>query len=481
MDASREPMRQLPYSNEFECRVLGGLMLDPNAWHRVSDLITESDFFLPAHQLIFRAIKALAERSMPHDAMDVEEFLTRRGMADQIDGGRLPIDIQATTPSAATIVSYVEQVTDMARLRRMIDVGHELAEACYAAGERDASEIGSEATQRLAELQPAQRGGLRRASETLAGWYDRFSERYDRGSKLTGLPTPWNELNAITHGLQPATVYLLAARPSMGKSVAGLNLSMFTALRGITTGVFSLEMSDEDCHARNIAALGEIPHDWIVAPSAAEDDGHLERLNVAKVKLAGAPLFIDDTPSLTVRQFEARARRMHQRNPVGLMVVDHVHDFRVDPKLARFEYGAIIQTAKVLAKEWHIPVVLLAQLNRNVSGRNDKRPTLADLRESGELEQKADVILFLHREDYYDTPDEKTHLQGVVEMHVAKGRNIRSGARITLQNRFDQMRLDDWKGPLPAAPANRRKGKEVGFDADEDAAPSGRDRAAGFD
>lgn len=479
MDGGMDAPRQLPQSVEYEQRVLGGLMLDPSAWPRVSDLIVEGDFFLTRHQLIFRAIKALAERNRPHDCFDVEAFLSARGFAEQIENGAYTSELQATTPGAANIVAYVEEVTDRARLRQMVEVSERLRESCFSTDGRDAAEIGSEAQQRLAELQPAQRGGLRRSSETLPGWYDRFSERYGRGNKLTGLPTPWHDLNGITHGLQPATVYLLAARPSMGKSVAGLNLGTFTAIRGTTTGVFSLEMSDEDCNSRNIASQGEVPHDWILAPSAAEDDGYTGRVNDARLQLAKAPLFIDDTPALTVRQFEARARRMHQRNPLGLLVVDHIHDFKVDPKLARFEYGAILQCGKSLGKEWQIPVVFLAQLNRNVAGRVDKRPTLADLRESGELEQKADVILFLHREDYYDSPEEKTHLQGVVELHVAKGRNIRSGARIHLRNRFDQMRLEDWEGPFPKAPPKRRKGTDVGFDADD--APSGRDRAAGMD
>lgn len=479
MDGGMDAPRQLPQSVEYEQYVLGGLMLDPAAWHRVSDLIVEGDFFLPQHKLIFRAIKALAERNRPHDFIDVGEFLSARGFADQIENGAYPATLQMNTPSSAAIVAYVEEVTDRSRLRQMLDVAERLRESCFRTEGRNASEIGGEAQQRLVELQPAQRGGLRRSSETLPGWYDRFSERYGRGNKLTGLPTPWHDLNEITHGLQPATVYLLAARPSMGKSVAGLNLGTFTAIRGTTTGVFSLEMSDEDCNSRNIASQGEVPHDWILAPSEAEDDGYTGRVNDARLQLAKAPLFIDDTPALTVRQFEARARRMHQRNPLGLLVVDHIHDFKVDPKLARFEYGAILQCGKSLAKEWQIPVVFLAQLNRNVAGRVDKRPTLADLRESGELEQKADVILFLHREDYYDSPEEKTHLQGVVELHVAKGRNIRSGARIHLRNRFDQMRLEDWEGPLPKAPPKRRKGTDVGFDADD--APSGRDRAAGMD
>lgn len=472
-DAPVDQLRIPPQDVLAERNTLGALLIDASAWPRVSDVLAEDDFYRREHGLIFRAIKALAEHGRPHDAVTVGDFLESRGFAEQVDGGAYVVELAASAFSSANVEAHAGIVADKARMRRMIDVGTDLVNGCFQSAGRDAGEIATEATQRLAELQPAQRGGLRRASETLNAWYDRFSQRYDRGAKLTGLPTPWGEFNRITHGLQPATVYLFAARPSMGKSVCALNLSSFAALRRVTTGVFSLEMSDDACHERNIAAVGEVPHDWIVAPTAEDDDGYTARVNSAKVRLAASPLFIDDTPALTCRQFEARARRMHQRNPLGLLVVDHIHDFAIDPKLARFEYGAIVQCAKRLAKEWNIPVVLFGQLNRNVAGRTDKRPTLGDLRESGELEQKADVIVFLHREDYYDTPDDKTHLQGVVELHIAKGRNIRAGDRINLRNRFDQMRLEDWEGPLPKAPAKRAKGGDVGFEF------SGRDAAAG--
>jgi replicative DNA helicase len=249
----------------------------------------------------------------------------------------------------------------------------------------------------------------------------------------------------------------------MGKSVAGLNLAMFCALRGKTTGLFSLEMGQDDCHNRNVASLAQVPHDWLVAPTSDAADDYTPRVSGALRDIKASPLFIDDMASLTVQQFEARARRLHQNHPLDLLVIDHIHDFKIDPKLARFEYGRIAQVAKNLAKEWQIPVVALAQLNRNVASRTDRRPTLNDLRESGELEQKGDVIVFLHREDYYDTPEHQTHLQGVVEMHFAKGRNIRAGARINLRNRFDQMRLDDWEGNFPEPTRAPPRGSRMGF------------------
>lgn len=459
-DAQVEQLRIPPQCVEAEQAVLGGLMLRAEAWPLVSELLTEEDFYRRDHQLIWRAVKALAERGRAIDAVTIGDFLVAKGFGEQVGGGAYIVELASTTPSAANIVAYAEIVGEKSRMRKLIEVGTGMVNDGFQPDGREFAEILADVHGRVVELQPAQRGGLRLASESLGRWYDDFCERYDNNRPITGLPTPWKEFNRITHGLQPATLYLIASRPNMGKSVAGGNLAMFTALRDDATALFSVEMSEAECHARNIASLAEIPHDWVVAPNRQED--HTAALNEARRKLNAAALWIDDTPGLTVRQFEARARRRHQRNPLRLIVIDHIHDFTIDPKLARFEIGRIAQCAKGLAKEWNIPVVALAQLNRQVAGRGDKRPTLSDLRESGELEQKADVIVFLHREDYYDTPQEKTHLQGVVEMHFAKGRNIRSGERIYLRNRFDEMRLDDWEGPLPSAPKAKTKG-EVGF------------------
>lgn len=465
-DPRIEQLRVPPQSVLAEQEVLGGLMLRAEAWPLVSDLLTEADFYRRDHALIWRAIAELAESGKPFDAVTLCDWFDMNGMAEQVGGGSYVIELAQTTASAANITAHAEIVRDKSVLRRLIEAGTGMVNDGFSPEGRDVSEILTAAGQAVAELQPAQRGGLQRASESLTPWFERFSALYARGDRLTGMETQWADFNAATHGMQPSTLYLIAARPSMGKSVFGLNLAMFAALRGHTVGLFSLEMSTFDCHNRNVSALSGIPHDWLVSPDPRTDDDYSTRMTPALRDLKAAPLFIDDTAALTVRQFEARARRMHQRQPLDLLLVDHIHDFRIDPKLARFEYGAIAQAGKNLAKEWGIPVVMLAQLNRNVTGRSDKRPTLGDLRESGELEQKGDVICFLHREDYYDTPDKQSHLQGVVELHFAKGRNIRAGERINLRNRFDVMRLDDWEGDLPRAPepTKSRRGFNAGSD-----------------
>jgi replicative DNA helicase len=478
-DERIEQLRMPPQSVEAEQAVLGGVMLTPHAWPMVGDLLVETDFYRRDHQMIWRAIKALAERNRPFDAVTIGEFFEARQLGEYVAGGAYLVELASTTPSAANIVAYAEIVADKARLRKMIEVGTSIVNDGFDSKGRDSEDILADMQAKLIELQPAQRGGLKLVSETLNSWYGRYCERYGTQAQMTGLPTPWKQINEITRGLQPATLYLIAGRPSMGKSVMGLNLAQMTSLRGKTVAFFSLEMSEDDCHNRNIAALARVPHDWILAPNAESD--HTPAVSDALRRMREAQLYIDDMPAITVRQFEARARRMNQRTQIDLLVIDHIHDFKIDPKLARFEYGAIAQAAKNLGKEWNIPVVALAQLNRNTTDRKgDKRPTLSDLRESGELEQKADVVILMHREDYYDSPDDKTHLQGVVEAHVAKGRNIRSGARVYLRNRFDQMRLDDWEGPLPQAPSKKNKSQDVGYGSEE-LPLTGRDRAAGPD
>lgn len=457
-----ESVRVPPQSVQAEQAVLGGLLLVPEAWPVVCDLLAEGDFYRRDHQLIWRAVEALATAGRPFDAVTVGEWFESQGLSEHVAGGAYLIELATTTPSAANIRAYAEIVADKARLRRLIEIATETANAAFDPQGRMSDDLLNEATRRLSELQPAQAGGLRRIAEGLSPWFERFTSLYERGDRMTGLPTQWAGVNDVTHGLQPATLYLIAARPSMGKSVWGLNLATFLAMRGNPVGFFSLEMSMSDCIARAVSSLTNVPHDWIIAPNAHDDDGYTSRLTPAIADLKRAPLYIDDTPSLTVRQFEARARRMHAKQPLDCLIVDHIHDFRIDPKLARFEFGEIVQRGKMLAKEWDIPVVMLAQLNRNVAGRTDRRPTLADLRESGELEQKGDVIAFLHREDYYD---DTTHLRGVVELHFAKGRNIRAGARVHLRNRFDVMRLDDWEGPLPQAPEPASERRPRGFRA----------------
>lgn len=473
VDARAEQLRIPPQAVDAEMAVLGGLMMFPDRLADVSDWLAAEDFYRRDHQLIYRAILEQEGKGKPFDAIALCDWFSAQGLSDQVENGAYLIELQGSTWSAANVVAHAEIVTDKARLRKLIDIGTDVVNSGFEPNGRNSAEVIDEAQSRFTELAPRQRGGLVRSGESLGAWFNDLTRRYESGDRMTGLPTPWHDLNEATHGLQSGELTLVAARPSMGKSILGLNLALFSALRGKRVAVFSLEMSRTQCNRRNIASLGRIPQDWLLAPHNGGEDEYWNRITDAMRQIKGAPLFIDDTPSLTVRQFEARAKKLHRREPIDLIITDHFHDFHIDPRQARFEYGAIAQAHKNLAKEWNIPVVGLCQLNRNVTGRSDKRPVLADLRESGELEQKGDLILFLHREDYYDSPEHTTHLQGVVECHIAKGRDIEAGKRIHLRNEFHQVRLADWDGALPMAPEKKSKGRGLGY------GDIGKDRAAG--
>lgn len=449
-----EPVQALrvpPSSVQAEAAVLGGLMLSPKTLPVAQDLLAPEDFYRADHQAIYRAILALSDARKPFDAVTVMDWFEANG------GGCEPgylIELATTTPSAANVKAYAQIVADKALLRRMIDAGEAIVGDGYAPGGRETADILADAQAAIVAMQPKQRGGLRSARDSLTEWLEERQRRYQSGTRMTGMPTPWHAVNEHTRGLQNGQLTLLAARPSMGKSIAGLNLALFNSLRQKRVALFSLEMNFQQILNRNVSSLSGVPHEWVDSPHDGGEEEYWDRMYRAVDKVRNDYLLIDDTADLTIGQVMARARTQHMQAPLDLVVVDHIHDFKIKVDQARFEYGRIAQGLKTLAKEFNCPVVGLAQLNRNVNQRSDKRPNMADLRESGELEQKGDLILFLHREDYYD---KETHLKGVVELIVAKGRDIEAGKTIYLQNDYAHMALRDWDGAIPQAPSMAKK------------------------
>ena len=452
-DPRTEMLRIPPHSIDAEQSVLGALLLDERAVLKVADWLRAQDFYRRDHQLIYTGALRLSEASKPVDAVTLADWLDAEGLSD--DSGGLPylIDLGSTQASAANVLAYAEIVVEKSRLRQAIDVGTQLTNAAFD-GKRPSADVLGIAQHALTELQGVSKvGGLAPVKPALKRMFNGLQERYDAGPGLLGIPTPWRHVNALTKGLRPGVLYVVAGRPSMGKSIFACQLAGFCAARGVRTGLFSAEMGEEEVLQRMAAGIGGVPHDWIEQPSkdAPDEDQNWARLTDAIAKLASAPLMIDETPAIRIEQLMARARREHMRSPMGLIVTDHLHDMGIDNKReARHELGRAVQGHKTLAKELGCPVVLFAQLNRNVAGRADKRPVMTDLRESGEIEQKSDVIFFLHREDYYDRD---THMKGAVELIPAKGRNLRIDGNILLANRFDVMRMDDWEGPWPTPPA----------------------------
>ena len=449
-------MTALPNAIDAERNVLGSLMLEPESLAKISDWLSPDDFYVRENGLIYRAITELTNKQQPTDAVTVGDWLEAEGLADLIGGTAYVLQLASDAFSAANIVAHAEIIAEKSRLRKAVEIGNSLAAAAVANG-ADSSAVMAGACEDLMRYQATKiRTGLQPAKPILRGLMEQMQARMESGNSMLGLPTPWMGLNQCTRGLRPGVLYVIGARPSMGKSILGFQLAAFSALRGVRVGLFSVEMGQTEVIARMVSCCAEVPHDWIEYPEHGEDsETRWERAYRAMGDLSKSNLLIDDTPAIKIEQLRARARRAHLQQPLGLAVIDHLHDMAFDGSdEMRFKVGRAVQGAKSLAKELHIPVVLLAQLNRASANRSDKEPNMTDLRESGEIEQKADAIFFLHRDDYYDRD---THLRGVVKLIPAKGRNLKVQETIYLENRFDQMRLADWIGPLPQAPAEAPK------------------------
>lgn len=438
-------LRVPPMSVESEQSVLGGLMLAPEAIAKVGDWLKTEDFYRRDHQLIYRAICELAGKNKPYDAVTLGDWFESQGLAEQVAGGAYLIELASTTPSAANIVAYAEIVRDKSILRQGIEIGTDLVNSCFQPEGRDSLEILGGATHALTALKGNPRvGGLTPLKDGLNDWFEDLRARYQRGDAVTGLPYPWADVNKVTHGLQPGEVTIIAGRPSMGKSIMGLNLALFAASRKVNVGFFSLEMTKRQVNRRCISSLMSVPHDWLLAPN--DDTDHWPQVTEAVRRLKEVPLLVDDSSGLSAVQVEARVRRAHMQRPIELLVIDHLHEMEIPGKQdPRFEYEAIVAMGKKLAKEFNCPAVLLAQLNRGVESRADKRPVMADLRETGALEQKADVIWFLYREDYYQRNAPGWVPRRDVELILAKGRDLEVGAPIILREDYKHMALRDWE------------------------------------
>lgn len=459
-------LRIPPHAIDAEQAVLGGLMLAPESLAKLSDWLAEKDFYRADHRMIYRAVTELIARNAPVDPVTMMDWFESAGLADMIGGSNYLVTLCNAMASAANIVAYAEIVVEKSRLRAVIEAGTRLTEAAWSRG-ADSQQLIGAAAHDLAQMQASKlRGGLEPAVVGMRRMQAELMERYQRGPSLLGQPWPWRELNQCTKGLRDGELYVVGARPNMGKSIFALQAALHVALAGGRVAYFSVEMTADQCMARAVSCVGEIAHDWVENPAQDDIDAEFwwSRLNTATSQIIESPLLIDDTPAISIHQLMARARREHLKKPIRLVVVDHMHDMQLDlAREVRHEYGRITQGAKTLAKEFRCPVILLAQLNRASVNRADKRPTMTDLRESGEIEQKADVILFLHREDYYDPA---THLKGLVEVIVAKGRSIRTGGTIDLQNVFSEMRMTDWDGPRPVPSESGYKPKpRKGFPA----------------
>ena len=420
-------LRVPPHSIEAEQSVLGGLLLDNSAWDRAGDLLTDSDFYRYEHKAIYKAVGDLVSASKPADVITVFEQLQSHGKAEECGGIAYLNALAQSVPSAANLRRYAEIVRERAVLRKLIEASDEIATNAFNPQGRAVSQILDEAEGRIfkiGEEGSRTKQGFQSMDQLVVQLIDRVTELHENGAEeVTGVRTGFYDLDRMTAGLQAGDLIVLAARPSMGKTAFALNIAENVAVQeGLPVAVFSMEMGASQLALRMVGSLGRINQSNLRTGKLGDDEWG--RLSEAVDKLKNANVFIDETPALNSAELRARARRQaRQCGKLGLIVIDYLQlmsgSSSSDENRAT-EIGEISRGLKALAKELQCPVIALSQLNRSVESRNDKRPMMSDLRESGAIEQDADVIMFIYRDDYYNKESKEP---GVAEIIIAKQRN----------------------------------------------------------
>lgn len=422
-------MQDLPHKLDAEQAVLGGIMLDESALPKLADWIKQEDFYAPAHRLIYQAMLDNAAQGNPIDAVTLGEWFASNGKLSVVDDGAYLIELATTTPSAANIENYAGIVKQYATRREIIEAGNELAQLGYSPGGMDVPQIAAATTLRLSELTNVRKGDFVIAKDVARDWFQSFQGRYESGDTLIGLPTPWKEYSARIKGLQSGRLYVWAGRPGMGKSAAAVTAAFELALAhpDMYVPYFSFEMPASEVMERGVAHIAQVPLEFLQNPASPNHDPEIlmPRVTSAIKAINATRLMIDDTASMTIRQVESRARRLAMKGKVACVFLDHMHRMAFIGQNEVTEYGMIAKGGKNLSKELDCPVVFLAQLNRSVDSRPDKRPIMSDLRASGEIEQEADVITFFYRDEYY-TKDQ-CKCKGNVEFITEKNRSGQSG------------------------------------------------------
>jgi replicative DNA helicase len=417
-----------PHSLEAEQSVLGGLMLSSTAWDKIADKITEVDFYREDHRLVFRAIHDLHESSRPCDAVTVTEWFESHGKAAQVDGGNYISQLANNTPSAANVGAYADIVREKSILRSLIDVGAEITSSAFAADGRESKSLLEEAERLVfAIAEKGNRGGSGYVSvqDTLKEAMAKIEELNAFEGEITGIPTGYQEMDRLTAGLQPSDLIIVAGRPAMGKTTFAMNLAENAAIKhGKSVAVFSMEMASLQLVMRLFSSLGQIEQNKIRTGSL--DDLDWPKLTSAMNLLHKSKIFIDDTPALSPSELRARCRRLKREHDIDMVVVDYLQLMSIpDSKENRAtEIAEISRSLKTIAKELNVPVIALSQLNRSLEQRPNKRPIMADLRESGAIEQDADLIAFIYRDEVYNP---ETSEKGKAEIIIGKHRNGSTG------------------------------------------------------
>jgi replicative DNA helicase len=424
-DKAVDDIRLPPHNIEAEQAVLGGLLLDNRAWDHVADRLVATDFYRRDHQLIFEAIADMASRGEPSDAVTLSEWLQRKGLADETGGLVYLASLARDTPSAANVRAYADAVRERSTLRQLISVGGEIAASAYDPQGREASEIVDEAERHvfaIAESRNKTGSGFVALKEEVGRVIDLIDTLAQNPGSLTGISTGFKRLDEMTAGLQKGDLIIVAGRPSMGKTTFCLNIAENAAFgpKRAKVGVFSMEMSREQLAFRMVSSLGMVDQSKLRTGQLEDEDW--SRINTAIQMMKSSNIYIDDTAALTPTEVRARARRLKREHGLDLIVLDYLQLMQVagNTENRATEISEISRSLKALAKELSVPLIALSQLNRSVEQRTDKKPVMSDLRESGAIEQDADVIMMIYRDEVYnkDTPR-----KGIADIIITKQRN----------------------------------------------------------
>ncbi|CAI8217087.1 MAG: Replicative DNA helicase [Glaciecola sp. HTCC2999] len=438
-----------PHSIEAEQSVIGSMLISPDSWDKVAEIVIESDFYNRSHQVIYQSILKLLANNQPVDVITTSEHLEQHDKLDEAGGFAYLAELAKNTPSAANVVSYAKIIKERAIVRELIGVAHDIAEVGYNPEGRDSADVLDMAESKVFEIAEKRTGeneGPRNVESVLGKTIDRLEQLVKNNKAVTGVSTGFVDLDKKTSGMQPSDLIIVAARPSMGKTTFAMNLAENAMmLEEKPVLVFSLEMPSEQLMMRMLASLSRV--DQTKIRTAQLDDDDWARISNTMAMLKDKDnLFIDDSSGLTPMDVRSRARKLaRDKGGISMIMIDYLQLMRV-PSLSdnrTLEIAEISRSLKALAKELEVPVVALSQLNRSLEQRADKRPVNSDLRESGSIEQDADLIMFIYRDEVYN---ENSDRKGVSEIIIGKQRNGPIGTSLlAFQGQFS--RFDNYDGP----------------------------------
>ncbi len=422
-----EHLKVPPHSSDAEKAVVGGLMLDKNAWDKISGFLSQEDFYHNNHRQIFKAIEHIQEAQEACDVVTVSEWLDAHGLTEQSGGLEYLAGLAAETPGASNIVAYGNIVREKSILRQLIQIGTELAEKGFNPEGQNSDDLLEEAEQlvfKIREQSLKSKSGFHDLQGVLVNTLEHLQKLAEGDGEITGLPYGWTDLDKKTAGMHPSDLIIIAARPGMGKTTLAMNIAERAAVTGSSVAIFSMEMSAEQIVMRMFSSLSRINQSDLKKGQLTDQDW--PKIQQTNALLAQSKLFINDTPGMTPNEMLSHCRRLKNREGLDLIVVDYLQLMQTKGRSESRvnEISEISRSLKGMAKELNVPVIALSQLSRNVEQRPNKRPIMSDLRESGAIEQDADLIMFIYRDGYYN---EDSPQKNVSEIIIGKHRNGETG------------------------------------------------------